>query len=172
LTQARSQPSPPVTRARKKIISANHVLGGGRDLTMTADRSDAPFACVVDDNPAILMHACDILEEAGFRTLSAYDGDEALHRLEKHVGDVTLLFTDVEMPGSIDGFELARLVAGRWPDIAILVASGQVSPREGDMPEGAIFVSKPFSADIVHDQVHRLLPDGRKPEPLKRKVAR
>jgi len=128
----------------------------------------APFAVVVDDDGLILLDAESILEAAGFRTLPAYNGEQALERLEQYGNDVVLLFTDVEMPG-IDGFELARIVAKRWPDVGILVASGRLKPAEGDMPPGATFVGKPFAADVIHDRLDKILPDGKKPEPLKRK---
>ena len=137
---------------------------------MSDDLSTVPYAFVVDDDAMILMHALDILEDAGFRTLSAHNGDDALEKLAAHDDEVVLLFTDVEMPGSMDGFELARTVSKRWPDIGILVASGRLKADEGAMPEGALFVSKPFSANVIFDRLHDLLTDGKKPEPLKRKV--
>ena len=127
-----------------------------------------PYALVVDDDHIILTHAIDILEEAGFRTLMALNAEEALSALEFHGDEVTLLFTDVEMPGAMNGFELARRVAARWPEIGVLVASGNCQPNDGDLPEGAIFVGKPFSAEIVHGRVHELLPDGKKPNLLLR----
>jgi CheY-like chemotaxis protein len=128
----------------------------------------APYALVVDDEPLILMDACDILSDAGFRPLEAGDVDEAIGILEEHADKVTLLFTDVQMPGGRDGFDLAREAARRWPEIRTLVASGAATPNDGDLPEGAVFISKPFSASVVHDRLQELLPDGEKPEPLKR----
>ena len=132
------------------------------------DEGQSPYAVVVDDDHSILIHAVEILEEAGFRTLMALNAEEALRALEMHMDEVTLLFTDVEMPGAMNGFELARIVAARWPDIGVLVASGNCHPDEGDLPEGAVFVGKPFSAEVVHGRVHELLPDGRKPEIFRR----
>ena len=129
-----------------------------------------PYAVVVDDDHSILTHALDILEQAGFRTLMALNAEEAILALEQHADEVTLLFTDVEMPGGMNGFKLAQTVAARWPDIGVLVASGNCQPREGDMPDGAIFVGKPFSAEVVHGRVHELLPDGKKPDMLLRMV--
>jgi CheY-like chemotaxis protein len=128
----------------------------------------APYALVVDDEPLILMDACDILSDAGFRPLEAGRVDEAIGIIEAHAGDITLVFTDVQMPGGGDGFNLAREVARRWPDIRTLVASGAARPGKGDLPETAVFISKPFSADVVHERLQELLPDGRKPEPLRR----
>lgn len=132
-----------------------------------ATTSTIPYALVVDDDAVILTDACQILEDAGFRTLCAYNADEALGMISSHGDAVTLLFTDVEMPGSMNGFELARRVAETWREIAILVASGRVQPSDGDLPEKATFVAKPFSSDIVRARLHKVLPDGRKPEPLK-----
>lgn len=135
------------------------------DETSTDDR---PYALVADDDGLIRMDACDILTDAGFRTFEAPHADEALKILGEHHASIVLLFTDVEMPpGTIDGFALARETAGRWPHVGILVASGRAKPGPDDMPDGAHFVGKPFSADIVHDRLKQLLPDGQKPEPLK-----
>jgi CheY-like chemotaxis protein len=129
-----------------------------------------PFALVVDDDALILMHACDILEEAGFRFYEASDGDGAMRLLEEHAQNVILLFTDVEMPGSLNGFALAQIVNERWPDIEIVVASGRLLPGPGDMPERATFISKPFSRNTVHDHLRSTLPDGKKPRQLLRPV--
>ena len=92
---------------------------------------------------------------------------EAIKLLDQYAGSIVLLFTDVEMPGGPDGFELAQTTARRWPDISIVVASGGVKPGPDDLPEGAVFLNKPFSAQMVHDHLDKILPDGRKPEPLK-----
>lgn len=127
----------------------------------------APFALVVEDNPLVLMIACDILEEAGFRFFAACDAQAALAVLAENGGQVTLLFTDVEMPGSINGFELAHRVAERWPEIDIIVASGRLTPAVGDIPGKATFISKPFNAQVVHDHLRHILPDDKKPSALR-----
>lgn len=125
-----------------------------------------PTALVVDDDAILRMDVAEILEQAGFRTLDAEDGDEAMTVLEQHHLDVTLLFSDVEMPGSRDGFALAREVAVKWPAISIVVASGRLVPLDGEMPEGARFIGKPFSAEVVHGHLREMIPDHRKPEAL------
>ncbi|SDN29127.1 Response regulator receiver domain-containing protein [Methylobacterium phyllostachyos] len=129
--------------------------------------SQVPYALVVDDDGLIRMDAMDILADAGFRTLEASDGDRAIALLGREHAAIALLFTDVQMPGSRDGFAVARETASRWPHIAIVVASGQVQPAPGDMPEGARFIGKPFTADMVHDHLREILPDGQKPESLR-----
>ena len=130
--------------------------------------SDTPFALVVDDDPLIRLDACDIITDAGFRPLEAEDVAAALGLLEQHANDIALLFTDVQMPGGRDGFDLARETNQRWPDIKILVASGAIQPKHGDMPEEAVFVGKPFSSSVVKARLNELFPDGEKPEPLRR----
>ncbi|MGH1571699.1 response regulator [Methylobacterium sp. P31] len=127
----------------------------------------APYALVVDDDGLIRMDAMDILEEAGFRTFEASDGDAAMALLTQQHAVIVLLFTDVQMPGSRNGFAVARETARRWPHIAIVVASGQVQPGPDDMPAGARFIGKPFTAEMGHDHLKEILPDGQKPEPLR-----
>lgn len=126
-----------------------------------------PYALVADDDGLIRMDAMDMLEDAGFRTFEASDGDTAIALLAQNHALIVLLFTDVQMPGSRDGFAVARETARQWPHIAIVVASGQVQPGPDDMPDGARFIGKPFTADMVHDHLKEILPDGQKPEPLR-----
>ena len=140
-------------------------------MTTTIDDDDRrPFALVVDDDALILMDASEILEDAGFRALETSTVDAAELILIEYADEIVLLFTDVQMPGSRDGFALARMTAERWPDIGILVASGLAEPDAGSMPEGAVFLRKPFHAAVIYDRLQELLPEGAKPEPLKQKV--
>ncbi len=127
------------------------------------------FAVVVDDDPIILMNACTIVEDAGFAALDATTVAEAVDLFEAHGGEIALLFTDVQMPGGRDGFELAREVAQRWPGTTILVASGNCKPGPGELPEGAMFLGKPFSAALVLESMMTLLPEGRAPLALREK---
>jgi CheY-like chemotaxis protein len=131
------------------------------------DDPSMPYALVVDDDGLIRMDAVDFLRDAGFRTFEASDGDKAMALLAREQAVIVLLFTDVQMPGTRDGFAVARETARRWPHIAIVVASGQAHPEPGDMPEGACFIGKPFTAEMVHDHLKEILPDGRKPAPLR-----
>ncbi len=133
----------------------------------SAQTSTVPYALVVDDDALILTDAAQILEDAGFRPLTAMHADEAIGLMEQHADGVAVLFTDVDMPGEMNGFELARLTAERWPDVAILVASGAAEVVDGALPNRATFLRKPFSAEVVHSHLQELLPDGKKPEPLK-----
>ena len=135
---------------------------------MTA--STVPFALVVDDDPMILMDTTAILEDAGFRVHEAMDGDEAKGVLSQHSESIVLLFSDVDMPGSTNGFDLARHVDDHWPHIEIVIASGHVLPKDGDMPERATFLSKPFNRRTIYEHLARMLPDEKKPKPLPKAV--
>ena len=130
--------------------------------------STVPYAIVVEDDPIIMMETTYILEDAGFRVHESFDGDEAILYLSEHHGSTVLLFSDVDMPGTINGFALARHVAEHWPHIEIVIASGHVSPEIGDMPDKATFVRKPFNQRMVHGHLREILPDDKKPEPLKK----
>lgn len=109
-----------------------------------------PIALVVDDEPLILMDTTDIISEEGYSVIEARTADQAFEFLQKH-SSLQLLFTDVQMPGVLDGFELARLVAERWPHICVIVASGAAKPGPEDIPENARFIAKPFSAELIHE---------------------
>lgn len=132
-----------------------------------------PFALVTDDDALIRMEAAAILEDAGFRVYEAGQVTDALAILEEGHASIQLLFTDVQMPpGKLTGFDLARTCAQNWPHIGIVVSSGQITPEINDMPEGAVFIAKPFSEAVVLDHLQELLPDGAKPEQLKKAAQR
>ncbi|WP_306752129.1 response regulator [Paracoccus actinidiae] len=127
----------------------------------------SPYALVADDDALIRMDACEILKEAGFRCYEAATAEQAVELLGKFGQNVQLLFTDVSMPpGKMTGFDLARRCARDWLEISILVASGGTLPRPGDMPDGALFIRKPFTAEVVREHLLKILPEGRRPEPL------
>lgn len=129
--------------------------------------SARPRAIVVDDNPIVLMDACQILEGAGFDCFDEPDGDAAWQTLSLHAASITLLFSDVEMPGSMNGFALARKVAATYPEIEVVLASGRLQPGDGDLPGKTSFIAKPFSAGIVHDHLRSKLPEEKMPGPLR-----
>lgn len=107
-----------------------------------------PIALVVDDEPLILMDTSDIIRDAGYAVIEARSADEAFAFLERH-SSLQLLFTDVQTGGSLDGLDLARKVVERWPHIEVIVASGARVPKEGELPDSASFIRKPFTAQTV-----------------------
>jgi len=95
------------------------------------------------------MDAAAILKVAGFGTIEASNADEAIAILEARP-DIHVVFTDVQMPGTMDGLRLAKFVKHRWPPIKIVATSGLVNVRQDDLPEGGRFLPKPYSpAQIV-----------------------
>jgi two-component system, response regulator PdtaR len=111
---------------------------------------------VVEDESLIRFWVAELLEENGFSVLMAADADTALILLESRP-DVDLLFTDVQMPGSLNGMELARVVHARWPNILLMLTSGRERPTRTEMPEDGRFVAKPYSAQELIGQVNDLL---------------
>ncbi len=110
---------------------------------------------VVEDEWIVRLFACDLLEQAGFKVLEAGGADEALEALEAHP-EVRGLFTDVNMPGSMDGLALARHVQVHNPQIATLVVSGRGPPGPGELPANAAFMAKPYEAAEMVSRLRRM----------------
>ena len=100
---------------------------------------------IVEDEFLIRMDAIDMIESGGFEVVEAKDADEAIEILERRP-DITVVFTDVHMPGSMDGLKLAAAVRGRWPPIKIVATSGRANLSAEDLPSGSRFLTKPYSA--------------------------
>ena len=109
---------------------------------------------VVEDDSLINLMATDELKRAGYEVISAFDADEAIEILENR-GDIGLIFTDIDMPGSMDGLKLAAAVRHRWPPVRIVVTSGKHLPSE--LPEGAVFVPKPYIGTKIIETVAGLV---------------
>src|SRR5665213_3106992 len=92
-----------------------------KELTMTADASRS-IVLVVEDELMLRMRAVDMVEDAGFVPVEAIDADEAIRILESR-DDISVLFTDIQMPGSMDGLKLAHVAHTRWPHIKIILVS-------------------------------------------------
>ena len=99
---------------------------------------------IVEDEFLLRVDAVDMIKAAGFDVVEAANADEAIEILEAR-RDITVVFTDIQMPGSMDGLKLARAVSGRWPPIKIVATSGHVHVGEADLPEGGRFLPKPYN---------------------------
>ncbi len=118
---------------------------------------DRLVVLVVDDELLVQMTAVDELEEAGFYVLEAANTDVALMVLEARSDDVHVLFTDVNMPGSMDGMALAEKVHQRWPHIRLLISSGYARPHPDEIPDHGHFVPKPYrGTTLVHHIVQMM----------------
>jgi CheY-like chemotaxis protein len=103
---------------------------------------------VVEDEPLQRMMAVDLVEEAGFEALEASDAMEAVLILEVRT-DIRIVFTDIDMPGGMDGMMLAAAIRDRWPPIEIIVTSGHLRQNEVRLPERGVFFSKPYDSGKV-----------------------
>jgi len=117
--------------------------------------SDA-VVLVVEDNPLILMSALDLVAAAGFEGVGTANADEAIAILEARA-DIRLVFTDVEMPGTIDCVKLAHYIRERWPPIHLIVASGRAILEESQLPAGSRFFSKPYDDNTIVADLTRML---------------
>jgi two-component system, response regulator PdtaR len=102
-----------------------------------------PVVLVVEDKVLIRLNAVAIVTDAGFEALEAANADEAIRVLESR-DDIRVIFTDIQMPGSMDGLNLSHAVRAKWPPIKIIVTSGLARVTELDLPEGARFIAKPY----------------------------
>ncbi|MBT2339339.1 MULTISPECIES: response regulator [Pseudomonas] len=108
---------------------------------------------VVEDDPTILEFLCEILEEEGFVVEPRENADEALAFLEENADLVDLLLTDITMPGTLDGADLANLTGERWPQIPLLIMSGFETPESAGIKHHASFIAKPWALGQMLDLV-------------------
>jgi CheY-like chemotaxis protein len=121
----------------------NKGLGG---MSVTAAKRSVVL--VVEDDFLIRICAVEMIE-AEFDVVEAGNADEAIEILEARL-DIIVVFTDIQMPGSMDGLKLVAAIRARWPPIKIVATSGFVDVRKVDLPEGGRFLPKPYSsAEIV-----------------------
>jgi two-component system, response regulator PdtaR len=114
-----------------------------------------PVVLVVEDEPLVRALAVDVLEEAGFEVIEAPTADYAVGVLDKR-SDIRVIFTDVDMPGRLNGFQLARLVQDHYHRVNVIVSSGKCRPWPSDIPPGTIFLGKPYTLTLLVEAVRRL----------------
>jgi len=118
--------------------------------------ASAPTILMVEDDPYIRLAGTDLLLDAGFKVMEAANADEALRLLNIHC-DIKIVFTDVEMPGALDGFGLARCVHERWPWIGVLITSGRCKPSGQSAEADEWFVAKPYAPQALMRQIEACL---------------
>ncbi len=118
-----------------------------------------PVVLVVEDETLLRWHAVAMIEDAGFDVIEAGNAAEAISVLEART-DIRVIFTDIQMPGSIDGLRLAHVVRDRWPPIKIIATSGQLRLRDYELPEGGRFLPKPYSVGEITGTLRALLGGG------------
>ena len=111
---------------------------------------------VVEDHPLIRLSALDLVNTAGFEAIGAQSADEAIAILETR-SDIHLVFTDVEMPGTMDGLKLAHYIRNRWPPVQLIVVSGRAKLDETMLPANSKFFPKPYNDNVIVAELNRLL---------------
>ena len=117
-----------------------------------------PVVLVVEDDPIIRMVATHFVADAGYEALEAQSADEAIRILEAHP-NIHLVFTDVEMPGTIDGLKLAHYIRDRWPPVRLIVVSGKTLVAENRLPLGGRFFPKPYDENVLVEAMTAMLAD-------------
>lgn len=118
--------------------------------------NDTIAVLVVEDEAIILWDIVHQLEAEGFKTYEATNADVAVALLEAH-SDIRLVFTDIDMPGSMDGLKLAAAVRDRWPPVRIIITSGRRVVDDADMPEGTRFIGKPYDHTTITRSMREML---------------
>ena len=124
---------------------------------MPLDHSGFPHVVlVVEDEMLLRMKVVDMVEDAGYIPVEAVDADEAMAVLQSR-SDIALMLTDVQMPGSMNGLQLAHAVRERWPPIKIILASGQLNLSRSDIPLDSRFFGKPLQSDEIIAEMRNML---------------
>lgn len=123
---------------------------------MKAKLNNQPTVLVVDDEGLVRLDAVEILRDAGYAVVEADSAEQALAVVAGGAA-VDVLFTDINMPGRMDGLELARLVSRLEPRIRLLLTSGKVRPQRSEIPSHGMFIPKPYSPEAVARAVDRML---------------
>ena len=124
---------------------------------MPLDHSLLPLVVlVVEDEMMLRMRVVDMVEDAGYLPVEAVDADEAMAILRSR-SDIALMLTDVQMPGSMNGLQLAHAVRENWPPIKIILASGQLKLSDGDIPLDSRFFGKPLQSDEIIAEMREML---------------
>jgi len=111
---------------------------------------------LVEDEPLIRLDTSMILEDAGYDVLEASNALQALAALERHP-EIEILFTDINMPGPMDGLELAHRVHAAWPAVRLVVTSGKIPLAQAAIPNAGAFIAKPYSPEAVARVMSRVL---------------
>ena len=123
---------------------------------MSSSTTTRPIVLIVEDETLIRLDAVEMVVAAGYDVLEAANADQAIEILEARA-DIAIIFTDVQMPGSIDGLKLAHAVRHRWPPIRIVTCSGHIKVIQEHLPEGARFISKPYNKSEIAETFRQLL---------------
>jgi DNA-binding NtrC family response regulator len=141
----------------------NDFSGSGNEVPYALSRQENAFCAmpqtvvlVVEDEVVLRLMVVAAVERAGFEAIEASNADEAVRILESR-NDIRIVFTDLDMPGSMDGLKLAACVRDRWPPVEIILTSGHIAPQNVTPPERDMFFSKPNDPDEVSQAMRRMI---------------
>lgn len=115
-------------------------------------RMAKPNVLIVDDDDLLRTLTAQLVEDVGCAPLIVADANEALALLEDN-SEIALMITDIQMPGPMDGLELSGVVRQRWPTVALIIVSGNVTPHQNELPDGAVFLRKPYATHRLQSNV-------------------
>jgi CheY-like chemotaxis protein len=127
-----------------------------RTVWSTSMRSAQPVILIVEDDTLLRMDAVAMIKAEGYQTIEATNADDAIMLLESRA-DIAVIFTDVQMPGSMDGLKLAAAVKDRWPPVKIIATSGLGTVGVSDLPEGGRFIPKPYTGSQISTAIREFL---------------
>jgi CheY-like chemotaxis protein len=110
---------------------------------------------IVEDDAIQRWFAMSVVEDAGFEAIEAGNADEAVRILESRK-DIQIVFTDINMPGSMDGIRLAACIRDRWPPVEIILTSGELGEKDVKLPAGGLFFPKPYDPHAVSEAMRRM----------------
>ncbi len=113
------------------------------------------IALVVEDDAIQRWFAVSMVEAAGFEAIEAGNADEAVRILESRK-DIRIVFTDINMPGSMDGMKLAACIRDRWPPVEIILTSGEFGEKDVTLPARGLFFPKPYDPNAVSEAMRRM----------------
>jgi CheY-like chemotaxis protein len=126
------------------------------DMPAEGVAAPKPVVLVVEDEVIVQLDAADVIEAAGYEVVKASSADEAFEILTAR-NDIRVVFTDIEMPGSMDGLRLAKLVREKWPPVELIVTSGKHKLTQAELPERGVFMGKPSTPKQVTDALHAVI---------------
>jgi CheY-like chemotaxis protein len=115
-----------------------------------------PVVLVVEDEPLQRLMAVDLVEDAGFDVVDVASAAEAVLVLESRP-DIRVVFTDVDMPGGLDGMRFAATIRDRWPPIELIIVSGKRRPQADEMPARGVFFAKPYKKHEITAAMRRMV---------------
>lgn len=146
-------PGTPVPVGTGVFHGVSKSIGGG--AMENSKCNGAQIALIVEDDPDLREVAAAVLQQTDLRIVTCEDSEEAFTMLCKHGNDIAFIFTDIHLPGVLDGVDLVHRVGALWPRVTVIVTSGEAGARRKSLPDGIVYMQKPWVAEDVLMQAWR-----------------